>query len=68
MSEHSSNSSGISSRTRRDFLKSSSVAAGAAAFAAASSQAFGVHTGTDETLRIGLVGCGGRGTGAAKMR
>ncbi len=24
----------------------------------------GVHTGVDETLRIGLVGCGGRGTGA----
>lgn len=25
----------------------------------------GAHGGVDETLRIGLIGCGGRGTGAA---
>ena len=65
MPEHSSNSRNNPSSTRRNFLKSSSVAAaGAAAFAATSSQAFGVHTGTDETLRVGVVGCGGRGTRA----
>ncbi|NOZ39306.1 MAG: Gfo/Idh/MocA family oxidoreductase [Planctomycetes bacterium] len=61
MSEQPSNSSTTSSTTtRRNFLKSSSAAAGIAAFAASS-----VHAGgTDETIRVGLVGCGGRGTGA----
>ncbi|MEM6330491.1 MAG: Gfo/Idh/MocA family oxidoreductase [Planctomycetota bacterium] len=57
---------------RRGFL--TSVAAGAAAAAASpltptggrqtAAAAGGVHTGVDETLRVGLVGCGGRGTGA----
>ncbi len=63
MSEQPSNTSTTSSTTtRRNFLKSSSAAAGIAAFAASS-----VHAGgTDETIRVGLVGCGGRGTGAAK--
>ncbi|MEN1678417.1 MAG: Gfo/Idh/MocA family oxidoreductase [Planctomycetota bacterium] len=31
----------------------------------ASPLAHGAHTGVDETLRVGLVGCGGRGRGAA---
>jgi predicted dehydrogenase len=46
------------SSTRRRFLQASAVAA-AAPFAA------GVHAGGSDTLRIGLIGCGGRGTGAA---
>ncbi|MEQ8836357.1 MAG: Gfo/Idh/MocA family oxidoreductase [Lacipirellulaceae bacterium] len=50
--------------SRRHFLKSS---AGVAALSVTSALAetSGVHSGVDETLRIGLVGCGGRGTGAA---
>jgi len=51
-------------QTRRVFLKTSSVTAGAAAWSTAF-PAHGVHTGSDETLRVGLVGCGGRGTNAA---
>ena len=49
--------------TRRSFLKQSAAVA-----AAASSSLAGVaHAAGDETLRIGLVGCGGRGTGAAEQ-
>jgi predicted dehydrogenase len=45
--------------SRRDFLKASAaVAAGAMA-------APHVHAGGGDTLRVGLIGCGGRGTGAA---
>jgi predicted dehydrogenase len=51
--------------TRRDFLKTSSVAAAAATLAGTFAVPRGVHAGASETLRFGLVGCGGRGTGAA---
>ncbi|MGL4512392.1 MAG: Gfo/Idh/MocA family protein [Lacipirellulaceae bacterium] len=51
---------------RRRFLKHSIVAGSSvAASIAANSIARAAHTGTDETLRIGLIGCGGRGTEAA---
>jgi predicted dehydrogenase len=46
---------------RRDFLKTTTVGASAAALAAAPF----VHAADNDTLKIGLVGCGGRGTGAA---
>ena len=47
--------------TRRDFLKASAVAAGGLAVGEA-----GAQDGTDSRrLRVGLIGCGGRGTGAA---
>ena len=53
------------STTRRDFLRSGSAAA-AVAFAAPAilvrERAFAQNV---DTLKIGLVGCGGRGTGAA---
>ncbi|MFG0335951.1 MAG: Gfo/Idh/MocA family protein [Maioricimonas sp. JB049] len=53
----------MSNTSRRDFLKHSSVAAaGAGVLASVSSRAF---ADSDDTIRIGLVGCGGRGTGAA---
>jgi predicted dehydrogenase len=54
----------MSKRTsRREFLKTSAVASGAMAAAVAN-----VHAGgTESTIRIGLVGCGGRGTGAAEQ-
>src|SRR3984893_19160041 len=48
--------------SRRDFLKASTAAlvAGAAA-----GIPMNVHAGGGDTLRVGLIGCGGRGTGAA---
>ena len=49
--------------TRRDFLKTTGVAAGAAL--AASLFPSGVHAAGSDAIKIGLVGCGGRGTGAA---
>jgi predicted dehydrogenase len=49
--------------TRRQFLKSSSLAVVAGTVARESVTRGAISPG--ETLRIGLVGCGGRGTGAA---
>ncbi len=49
----------MSGITRREFVAAS---ASAAALAAAGP----VHGGARETLRVGLIGCGGRGTGAAE--
>jgi predicted dehydrogenase len=48
------------SMTRRDFIKTSAVA-GAAALAGG-----GVFAAGSDRIRVGLIGCGGRGTGAAK--
>ncbi len=45
--------------TRRDFLKSTSTLAAAAALAP------GVFAAGDDTLKVALIGCGGRGSGAA---
>src|SRR5665213_4272268 len=45
--------------TRRNFLKTTSVLAASAAFAP------GAFAGSDDTLKIALIGCGGRGSGAA---
>ena len=56
-------SSGRSS-SRRDFLKTSTAAVGA--IAAPLALARSAHAAGDDTLKIGLVGCGGRGTGAAR--
>jgi len=49
--------------TRRDFLKTSGQATAASALAAAVVPH--VHAAEDNTIRVALVGCGGRGTGAA---
>lgn len=60
------NESPSSSTTRRDFLKVSTTAALASAVAAPgllTSKARAISPG--DTIKIGLVGCGGRGTGAA---
>ncbi len=52
--------------SRRDFLKTSTVATAAAA--ATSLGAFSnVHAAGSDTIKVGLVGCGGRGTGAAEQ-
>jgi predicted dehydrogenase len=55
---------GAPSPTRRDFHKATITAAGGA-LAATLLPASGVHAAGDDTLRVGLIGCGGRGTGAA---
>lgn len=53
----------MSDASRRDFLKTSSIAAmSTGLLAGISSRAYADG---DDTLKIGLVGCGGRGTGAA---
>src|SRR3954470_13685286 len=53
-----------SNSSRRDFLKTSGVALSAGALAGATIPA--VHAAQDSTVQIALVGCGGRGTGAAQ--
>ncbi len=52
------------SSTRRDFLKAAGVT-GAAAMAANLGLLSNVHAQGTDVIRVGLVGCGGRGTGAA---
>lgn len=49
--------------SRREFLKTSTMAA--AGVAVAGVMAPHVHAAEDNTIKIALVGCGGRGTGAA---
>lgn len=51
--------------TRRSFLRQSTSALAAGPVFAAAAVAPRVHAAGDDTLRIGLVGCGGRGSGAA---
>ena len=50
--------------SRRDFLKTSAVLAGAAA-ATHLAIPSNVHAGGDDLIKVGLIGCGGRGCGAA---
>src|SRR3954454_4784579 len=50
--------------SRREFLKTSGLAAGALMGGLAMSGR--VFAAGDETLKVGLVGCGGRGSGALK--
>jgi predicted dehydrogenase len=54
------------SSTRRDFLKTSTGAAVGAALTSTLAVPRAVHAGASETLRVGLIGAGGRGTGAAQ--
>jgi predicted dehydrogenase len=53
--------------SRRDFLKVSGAATVGGALSAMPKFARGAHPGGSDTLRIGLVGCGGRGMGAAEQ-
>lgn len=55
-----------SNATRRDFLKTSTGLAVGATLVGAMAVPRAVHAGVSERLRVGLVGCGGRGTGAAQ--
>ena len=47
--------------SRRDFIAASATAASAFAFAG------GVHAQSGDAIKVGLIGCGGRGTGAASQ-
>ena len=53
------------SASRRDFLKTGTAAVVGGALATQQGLAFGAFAGGSDTLKIGLVGCGGRGGGAA---
>src|SRR6478752_2665217 len=59
--EPNNNALYVSKKSRRDFLRGG-IAAGAAAAMSSATHAFAA--GGDE-IKIGLVGCGGRGSGAA---
>lgn len=50
---------------RRSFLKTSSAAIAGGAALSSLNAVQAAHTSYDETVRLGLIGCGGRGTGAA---
>ncbi len=51
--------------SRRDFLKKSSAAVAAATALGSLSLSRGVHAAEANQMKIALIGCGGRGTGAA---
>ena len=51
---------------RREFLRQSGLIASGAVLSAIPTLSFG-HNGADDTIKIALVGCGGRGTGAAQQ-
>jgi predicted dehydrogenase len=53
------------SSSRRDFIKASSMLVAGGAVSGSLSIARAAHAFGSDTIKIGLVGCGGRGTGAA---
>jgi myo-inositol 2-dehydrogenase / D-chiro-inositol 1-dehydrogenase len=55
----------IETTSRRDFLKTSTTVAAGAALAGGLSLARSAHAAGGDEIKIALVGCGGRGTGAA---
>ncbi len=54
----------IQATSRREFVKTSTLAA-SGSIAGAVKLCSAVHVSGDDTLKVGLIGCGGRGTGAA---
>src|SRR5579863_1542108 len=66
MTEHAP-SSATNNASRRTFLKTSTVAVVGTGLAATLGPARYAHAAGDDTIKIGLVGCGGRGTGAASQ-
>jgi predicted dehydrogenase len=54
-----------SDASRRGFLKGSAATAASASLIAGLNPVRAAHVRSDETIRIGLIGCGGRGRGAA---
>jgi predicted dehydrogenase len=61
---HSTDSTHSTGSSRRDFLKTTGAALTASALAGTMIPA--VHAAQDSTIQIALIGCGGRGTGAAQ--
>ena len=51
--------------TRRDFIRSATAAAVATTVASSLDSLVGAYAAGSDEIRVGLVGCGGRGTGAA---
>jgi len=64
MSDHGTQSH-PKNTSRRDFLKRSTVAAAGAAMAGGLSIARDAHAQGSDLIKLALIGCGGRGTGAA---
>ncbi|MDZ7617945.1 MAG: Gfo/Idh/MocA family oxidoreductase [Patescibacteria group bacterium] len=56
--------SGAATTSRRQFLRKTGAAAVASTLAGTLSIARSAHAAGDDTLKVALVGCGGRGTGA----
>ncbi len=54
-------------KSRREFVKQSSLLAGSLMAMPALSHANFFNTNADDTIKVALVGCGGRGTGAAQQ-
>jgi myo-inositol 2-dehydrogenase/D-chiro-inositol 1-dehydrogenase len=50
---------------RREFLKTSALVAGGVMINGVAFASGGAHSSVDDTIKIALIGCGGRGTGAA---
>lgn len=55
----------VRKQSRRDFVKTSSLIAGGMLAMPLVSPAAGFFTGSSDKIKIALIGCGGRGTGAA---
>jgi myo-inositol 2-dehydrogenase/D-chiro-inositol 1-dehydrogenase len=53
--------------SRRDFIKTSAVVAAGTSLLGSLNIARAAHAFGDDTIKIGLIGCGGRGSGAAKQ-
>ncbi len=51
--------------SRRDFLRSSTAAAVGVSMAGSLAISRSAHAAGDDTIKVGLIGCGGRGSGAA---
>jgi myo-inositol 2-dehydrogenase / D-chiro-inositol 1-dehydrogenase len=51
--------------TRREFIKTSGIITGGALLSTLPFSSYGYHNSADDVIKIALVGCGGRGTGAA---
>lgn len=61
-----SNETERSRPTRREFLKTSTAGVVGGAMAAGLGAIPAVHAAGSDAIKVGLIGCGGRGTGAAE--
>ena len=53
--------------SRREFIKTSSIVAAGGALASTLSLARSAHAAGDDTIKLALIGCGGRGSGACSQ-